>query len=103
MVLLRFLDRLIDASVLAGGRHLRRLTKKGSSRGQQALHMWVVYQSRRRKDPLVKATVIIAMYCCFCAMRSISLLCGLLDDGTSLDGGYFQDLKKLDEYNLKGR
>ena len=52
---------------------------------------------------MVYCTVLLASYCFYCVARSIALV---LQD-TSLDKepptSYFDDLRRLDEYNLKGR
>ena len=52
---------------------------------------------------MVKYTTLLAVYCCFCIMRSVSLLCSYFDAGGLPGPTYWTDLKTLDEYNLKGR
>ena len=99
----RWLDTIVDRGVLTGSRQVRRVSHKVMTRGHQALQMWIVYQSRRRKDPMVKYTTVLACYCFYCIARSIALVCN--DSGLEREPprSYWDDLRRLDEYNLKGR
>lgn len=52
---------------------------------------------------MVNYTTLLACYCFYCVARSIALVCQDTNLEQQPPTSYWDDLRRLDEYNLKGR